>query len=172
MKKTITLALFALLGSATAQAQVTNFYLGASWLDTEPEWMSTSDSDTGFEARLGYTLNPVLAIEASYLDLGTVNLPQFPDAGGAADTDAYTLSGLLSFPIGNLSLFGKAGYLWAETDGYYGTIAGPRPSNVDEKEVLLGAGINFEITNSLEIRLEYNESDHYNWAGLGLNLKL
>ena len=172
MKKTIALGLFALFCSATAHAQLTDFYLGASWLDTEPEWMASKDSDTGFEARIGYTLNPVFAIEASYLDLGTVNLPNFVDAGGAAETDAYTLSGLLSFPIGNLSLFGKLGYLWAETDGEYNTIAGPRFSNIDEKEVLFGAGIGFEVTDSLEIRLEYNESDHYNWAGLGLNLKL
>lgn len=173
MNKTIALGylgLAALFASAPTQAQLTNFYAGASWLDTEPEWMATTDSDTGFEARLGYMLNPVMALEASYLDIGTVNLPQFPDAGGSAETDAYSVSGLLLFPIGNLSVFGKLGYLWSETDGEYGTIAGPRAANSEESEVLLGAGLSFEITDAVELRLEYNESDHFNWAGLGLNL--
>lgn len=171
MKKAVVIGLFALISSMGAQAQITGFYVGASYLDTQPEWLSHSGNDNGLEARVGYSLNSLFAFEASYLELGTVNLPQFPDAGGSADTEAYTVSGVVSFPLGNLSLFGKAGYMWSETDGYFGTIAGPMRSEVDNTELFFGAGIGFEITNNFDVRLEYNEADPFNWAGIGLNIR-
>lgn len=171
MRIAAAIGLLTLVSSMEAQAQLTGFYVGASYLDTQPQWLSHSDDDNGLEARVGYSLNSLFAFEASYLELGTVNLPNFPDAGGSADTEAYTVSGVVSFPLGNLSLIGKAGYMWSQTDGYFGTIAGPMRSEIDEGELFFGAGIGFEITNNLDIRLEYNEADPFNWAGLGLNIR-
>lgn len=171
MRTAVVIGLFALVSSMGAQAQLTGFYVGASYLDTRPEWLSHSDNDNGLEARVGYSLNSLFAFEASYLELGTVDLPNFADAGGSADTEAYTVSGVVTFPIGNLYLLGKAGYMWSQTDGTYGTIAGPMRSEVDEGELFFGAGIGFEIINNLDVRLEYNEADPFNWAGIGLNIR-
>lgn len=171
MKKAAAIGLIALFGSMGAQAQITGFYVGASFLDTQPEWLSHSDDDNGLEARVGYSLNSLFAFEASYLELGTVDLPNFPDAGGSADSEAYTVSGVVSLPLGNLSLFGRAGYLWSQTDGYFGTIAGPMRSETDDSELYFGAGVSVEIFSNLDVRLEYNETDRFNWAGLGLNIR-
>ncbi len=169
MRKFLLLGLLTLAFSSTAQAQ--GFYLGASYLGAETQWQGEKEYDGGLEARLGYSFNSLLAIEASYLELGTVTLPDFVDGGGAADTDGYTLSAVATLPIGNLNLFGKAGYLWSDTDGVYGTIAGPVRSNIEENELYFGAGIGFEIFNTFELRLEVNKSDDFDWAGVGVNLR-
>jgi len=64
---------------------------------------------------------------------------------------------------------GEIGYIWAETEGYLGSIAGPVESDTNENELLLGMGFSYELTDNFDIRLEYNESDHFNWTWIGLN---
>lgn len=165
------LVLGILLWGFSVSAHAQGFYIGASYLGAETEWMGEREYDAGLEARLGYSFNSLLAIEATYLDLGTVTLPDFVDAGGSADTDAYSLAAVATIPLGNLNFFGKAGYLRTETDGVFGTIAGPRQSNIKQDEMFIGGGIGFEIFDTFELRLELNKSDDFDWAGVGVNLR-
>jgi opacity protein-like surface antigen len=161
--------LLSLLASGVANAQTSGFYIGASFLDAETDWLSETDDDSGFEARLGFAFDDNFSMEASYVDLGTVTLPAVSDAGGKADTDGYTASALWSLPISSFNLIGKIGYLWAETDGHIGTISGPVKVSSDEDELFVGAGISYEFSDNFEIRLEYNRSDNFNWASAGIN---
>jgi len=171
MKKQIALGLLGLLTAGVAHAQAAGFYVGGSYLDAETEWLSETDDDSGYEVRAGYMLDENFSLEVSYFDLGTVKLPEIPDAGGKAETDGYAASVLGSYPIGALHLTGKIGYLWAETDGFVGSVLGPRGFETDENELLLGVGLSFDLTDNFAIRLEYNESDHFNWAGLGVDYR-
>jgi|GEM_PF-2469224 len=171
MKKLVSVIAVLLCSITQVHAQDDGFYIGASYIGAETQWLGESEYDAGFEARIGYGLNDLLSFEASYIEMGTVTLPNFVDAGGSADTESYTLSAIGALPIGNLSLFGKIGYLWSETDGVFGTIAGPMTSNVEENEVFVGAGVSFHVFDTFELRLEVNESDEFSWAGLGLNLR-
>jgi opacity protein-like surface antigen len=169
MKRYFFVGLFGLLACSASSAQSTGFYAGASYLDTETEWRGESDDDSGFEARLGYTLDQNFSLELAYVDLGTVKLPEISDAGGAADTDGFSFSALGSYPIGSFNLIGKLGYLWAETDGYLGSIAGPIKFDSDENGLLLGVGLSYDLSESFDVRLEYNDSDDFNWISIGLN---
>ncbi|NQV71088.1 MAG: porin family protein [Pseudohongiella sp.] len=171
MNKCIVLGLLGLLTTTLANAQSSGFYIGASYLNAETELLRETDNDSGFEARLGYSLDEHFSVEANYLDLGSINLPEFQDAGGSADTDGFAVTALGIYPMGRIHLIGKIGYLWLETEGQLGSIAGPINYSSDESELMFGAGLSYNITDRIEVKLEYNESQHFNWSSLGINYR-
>ena len=169
MNKCLVFGLLSLLTTTLANAQTSDFYIGASYLDAETELLGETDDDSGFEARIGYAFDEHFSIEANYLDLGSVELPEIQDGGGSADTEGYAATILGIYPLGGINLIGKIGYLWMETEGQLGSIAGPIDYSSDENELMFGAGISYNITDRLEVKLVYNESQNFNWSSVGLN---
>ena len=169
MNKCLFLGLLSLLTATATNAQTSDFYIGASYLNSEIELLREADDDSGFEARVGYAFDEHFSIEVNYLDLGTIDLPEIQDGGGSADTDGYAATVLGVYPLGRINLIGKIGHLWMETEGQLGSIAGPIDYSSDESEFMFGAGISFDFTDRIEVKLEYNESQNFNWSSVGLN---
>lgn len=145
------------------------FYVGASIQSVDAEFRQDDDTDSGWEARLGFALTKNLAVEATYSDLGEVVLPAFPDAGGSVETDALIASAVVKLPLGLFSLVGRGGVLAWDRDGELGSIAGPVSFSDDGFDLVLGAGISFELTDELEIRADYNDADDFSWFAAGIN---
>lgn len=171
MKKLSMLVLLGLFAPAMLVADASPYYIGASIIDADTKFMGETDGDTGFEARVGYVLSEYVSFEASYLELGSMELPSFPDAGGSIDSEGYALSVLATLPLDRFSLFGKAGNLWWESDGYLGSIAGPVSYSKDGTELLLGAGVSFDVSEKIALKMEYNDSGDFDWTSLGLNVR-
>lgn len=171
IKRGVIRALLALLCLPTlARAEPPGFYIGASGLGVDGDFRQDNDDDTGGEGRIGYRFNEFVAIEAAYLDLGEIVLPDFADAGGVVETDGYGLTALAIYPVGDFALLVRAGVLSWERDGVLGSIAGPRDHAEDGNDLLLGAGVSYRFSPRLEFRLDYNDSKDLRWVGGGINL--
>jgi OOP family OmpA-OmpF porin len=121
------------------------------------------DSDTGKKVFGGYRLNPYLAIEASYVDLGKVSSlinasVLSPDALVADVSTVHPISikgvgltGIASYPIGNFSVFAKAGFVrWKATAQAHVSPTGAPSASVDEKGThgTFGFGAGYDFPNS------------------------
>ena len=171
MKKIISSFLFCLLVTASVYAEEPKYYFGASYLIAEADLMGETDNDSGFEARFGYILNKNFSFEASYLDLGTLELPNFQDSGGSVETDGYSIAALGIYPIGAFNLIGKVGYLWWDSEGTLGSIAGPVEVSSDGSDLIIGGGLSYIFTERIEIKIEYNNSQQFNWGSIGINYR-
>lgn len=171
MKNKIIVVLFSVLAAASANAAPTGYYLGLSYLDTEAEFTDKDDGDSGLEARFGYSVNEFFAVEAAYLDLGTWDLPNIPDAGGRIETDGYAITALGTYPINEFALIGKLGSFWSESDGFLGSVNGPVNFSDDASNLLWGAGVSYSINDTFEVKVEYTEADDFEWSSLGLNFR-
>ena len=169
MEKQISCLLFCYLVTTSVFAEETKYYFGASYLRAETVLMGETDKDSGFEARLGYIVNNSFSLEASYVDLGTLEFPKIADAGGSVESNGYSFAALGVYPISDFNLTGKVGYLWWDSDGYLGSIAGPRAFNADGGDLLIGGGLSYVFTENIEIKVEYNDSVQFNWVSLGVN---
>ena len=169
MKIWISAILLSLVLINYSYANDTGYHLGVSYLNSEHEFMGEDDNDSGLEVRFGYSLNKNIFFEASYLDLGTVELPSNPDAGGAFDNDGYSLSAIGVYPVGDFNLIGKVGYLWWESEGSLGSIAGPIGYSSSGYDLLLGVGLSFNVNDRFELKIDYNDSQEFNWVSIGFN---
>ena len=85
---------------------------------------STDDSDNGLTAFIGYRVNPNLAVEVAYVDLGAFSANaslSVPGLGAdvvavKADVDGFSAAVLGLSPVGAGSIFGKAGFLRWDVD--------------------------------------------------------
>lgn len=169
MKKWIIAILLGLFSSALSHADTPLYYAGVSYLNAETSFMGESDDDSGLEARFGYTLSEYLSLEISYLDLGAIELPNFPDAGGSVDTDGYAFTVLGTYPMNDFTLIGKAGNLWWDTEGSLGSIAGPISYAKNGNDLLFGAGVSYKLTDNVKVKVEFNDSQDFNWSVLGID---
>lgn len=129
---------------AAAHAEV---YLGGGYGMTENTDIDDlgvgDDTDEGWKAFVGAGVGRVFSWEAGYVDLGTLGgqgIPRLEVKGWTADL-------LLGLPVGNLTVFGKAGGFRAETE-----FGGFEDENWELK---YGAGVRFDITRNLGLRFEW-----------------
>lgn len=116
---------------------------------------------TLLKAAVGWQFSPFVGVELSYNDFG-----QFP-----GPTPAFTdfdMTGVSAAVIGTLpvserlALYAKAGQVWWSTDSsffFFGRNAGVNESGTlsfSEADVLLGVGASYELSDQLELELEYN----------------
>ena len=157
---------------APSSAETQTIYLGASYLTSDSDFQENSDDDSGYEVNLGYSLNKHLAFEVNYLDLGTFNLPDQPDAGGTIDTDGLSILMVAKYPIESFTLYGKLGNLWWDREGALGSIAGPVKFKTDGSNLMFGIGFYYNIKDILDIKLEHKVSklgdDDLNWSSVGI----
>ena len=137
-----------LIASSFAYGQA---YVGASVGQTDYE--ALTNKATSFGAVVGYKLNDYFAIEGGYSDwgntedslLGTVKL----------SADAFNLSALVMYPVSDkIDIYARGGaYFWdasVSEQVYVGVYL-----EDDGTDFGYGAGINFDITDSVGVFLEY-----------------
>lgn len=125
-------------------------------------WKSSVSSNnytsSGVHIFGGYQLNPILALEAEYFDLGSINVP-LPIAGNpSASIKASGIGlsgiGLVPFANGKLDFFAKMGIASISTTatapaGYVFTA----PASNKNTGMSLGLGLNFNYTRNIILRL-------------------
>lgn len=105
MKK-ITLAVL-LSAFAAAPAVAADFYAGIKLGQANYNYTNlTKNNPTGFGVLGGYAINENFAVEAEYVDLGSITSP-----GSNAKSNVWGLSAIGSYPINEqFSVFGKLGF--------------------------------------------------------------
>jgi OOP family OmpA-OmpF porin len=123
------------------------------------------DEDRGYKVFGGYQFNRNLAVEAGFFDLGsfgyTATTTPIGSLGGDIRIKGINLDLVGMFPITDkLSVLGRVGVTSARTRGSFGaTGAASLPyasANPSERatNVKFGAGLNYDFTESLAMRLE------------------
>lgn len=138
---------------------------------------------TAYRFFLGYQFNDFIGLEAGYSDFGSVDISlssnvaesgvSFVGSGqGEAEVDGFTLSALLSVPIGDrFAIFGRAGVLaWdasasgsasgiiTESDGSVESLSESFVLDDSGADGLYGAGARFDVTDNVTLRAEWT---HY-----------
>jgi hypothetical protein len=149
-------------------------YFGASVastsVDVDNPTFDLDDSDNGWKGIVGWRIFNFLAVEANYVDFGTID-----DSVGGTDvslsTDGVDLSALLILTLGShVDIFAKGGYV-----SWDFTLDSDDPSfdtNNDGNDLLYGLGAAFRIGDSFQIRAEYErfeieDTDSFDMASLG-----
>jgi len=174
MRNGVLCLLSSLVFAAPISAETDRLYLGASYLDNDSKFSGYSDHVSGFELSVGYSLSQHFAAEVSYLDLGTLHLPDGPDSGGDIDNDGFALQFVAEYPIDRFTVYGKLGNLWWSRDGVLASIGGPVKFGSDGSDLIYGIGFGYDVTDHVDVRLEYRGSDidhDSNLASLGLSYR-
>lgn len=145
---------------------------GAAFVAARPVlWLPGDDEEgTSWGVGAGYRFNRYLALEASYVNLGTLNathtLNMLPFPGGGTltfhrelETTGPALAAFGILPISDSwELFVRAGILFADTD-LTTRINGSRNSiSFDSEPTTLGAGAQFDWQDHWSARLEFLRS--------------
>lgn len=119
------------------------------------------ENTTLLRAAVGWQINPIIGVELSYNDFGEFPgpTPVFADFDlngvAAAVTGTYPLST-------TTAVFAKVGQLWWSADSsffFFGRNSGVNQSGTlsfSESDMLLGVGASYELSDQLELELEYN----------------
>ena len=125
---TAVLAVAALAAASAAQAQdnESGFYAGGGVgkfdvkiddFDDVDDTIDAYDSDdTAWKAFAGWRMNPYLAFELAYVNLGSPDDEILPDTDLTVETDGFAPYVVGTLPIGDwFEVFAKAGYYWYST---------------------------------------------------------
>lgn len=137
------IATLVLLSSVNAVADDRGLYLGGGVTRVEADEHQLSDDDNAYKAFVGYRLNPYLALEGAWVDLGNFD-------GKYGDFEGHSLQATahLGFPIGQrVRLFASAGvHAWdADKD-----IAG----DSSDLDLTYGLGVEVDVLRNVGVRLE------------------
>ena len=120
---------------------------------------SFKDNTTSWKAFVGYRFMRFIGAEAAYVDFGKAS-DSLNFGGGNENIDVKTHGETLeitgTLPLGSFfEVYGKAGYLWWNTD-----VNGTTNSNSDSgNDPVYGAGARIIIAKKVGIRLEYEKFD-------------
>lgn len=164
------------LAGAQAHAE---FYAGASIGESTLEASDNLDgqdldyeaSDTAFKVFGGYMFNDYFGVEASYIDMGSLDDKlgfdggEFGDLVAAVDADVTGFAGQLvgQYPVGPVDLFAKVGMVMYDIDGdltvsdSFGNRERESVSD-DGNEMIWGLGARYNF-GQLAARVEYEAID-------------
>ncbi|MEF9896938.1 MAG: outer membrane beta-barrel protein [Pseudomonas sp.] len=136
-------AALVVFSSVGAMADDRGLYLGGGLTKVETDEHQLSDDDNAYKAFVGYRLNPYLALEGAWVDLGKFD-------GQYADFEGHSLQATahLGFPIGQrIRLFASAGvHAWdADKD-----VAG----DSSDLDMTYGLGVEVDVLRNIGVRLE------------------
>ncbi|MDH4580559.1 porin family protein [Pseudomonas sp. BN415] len=131
------------LTSLGAFADDRGLYVGAGVTRVEIDDNTLGDDDNSYKAYVGYRLNPYLAVEGAWVDLGSFE-------GSRGDFDGHSLQAAAHFgvPIGDrLRLFASAGvHAWdAEED---------TTGDSSDLDLTYGVGVELDLFRNIGVRLE------------------
>jgi hypothetical protein len=173
------LAMLVALGSGTAYAQspdneegiyiggsVGQFNLEIDGIDGVDEAVETlDDSDTAWQAFIGWRLNPYIALQAAYIDFGGPE-DDF-STGGSSGNYSASLSGFApsiigTLPLGFVELSAKLGYYFYDID-ITANIDDPSDPDFDStdsgEDLMYGVGLGMTFFERLHAKLEYEKID-------------
>ena len=169
---TAALAVAALAAAMSAQAQdnESGFYAGAGvgTFDMEIDDFDDIDDtidgydsdDTAWKAFGGWRMNPWLAFELAYVNLGSPDDEILPDTTLTVETDGFAPYVVGSFPIGDwFEVFAKAGYYWYDIEAKISTPIGSVSEDDSDSTFTWSAGAGLNIFDRVNIRLEYEQFD-------------
>ncbi|MCG6891321.1 MAG: outer membrane beta-barrel protein [Gammaproteobacteria bacterium] len=157
---------FLLIGFQT-NAAADGFYFGAGTYQSEAKVDSLDDSDATLGFLVGYHLidSSVFMLSA---ELGSYDLGEYSIDGIDVDADAIALSASAGLPLGPfIELYGKIGIAEVSLD--------VNGDSSDGSESFYGAGIAFDILDTIDIYVEYLEFDtevDSSLVGVGIKLDL
>ncbi|MBB3046177.1 opacity protein-like surface antigen [Litorivivens lipolytica] len=128
------------------------------------------DEDNTRNALIGYRVGDALSFELGYHDLG-----EFEISNGlstlSGETESVSLSALLGLPLTrHFSIFGRAGFHHWTVDTASNAFGPRERDEADGTDVMYGAGVRGELTESFAIRLQYDKlklSDEEDDADIG-----
>jgi OOP family OmpA-OmpF porin len=147
------------LGACTMTAHA-GLYFGASIGDAsineEDEGVDFDASDTGSKFYGGFTLFKFFGLEASYLDLGSVEDEVSPGTDVTIDTTGFDLYAVGILPIGkHFELFAKAGIIVWDAE----VSSGIDDESDDGNDPAYGAGLAIVFFEHFAVRAEYQRFD-------------
>lgn len=143
---------------------VGRFNLDIQHLDDVPDAVQTihHSDDNSWKAYLGYRFNPYIALEAAYIDFGSTS-DQFEATGSNGNYEVklkgFAPSLVLSWPLGPVELFGKAGEYYYDVDTHI-NFDNPGPnitSSHSRNDFVWGGGVGFVIFSHVALRAEYEK---------------
>ena len=171
-------ALSLLLAPSSARAHDNGLYVSLKYGTTDVDasigdaFDQVIDGDDDSQAiEAGFRWSPYFAIQAGYHDFGKVRGFGEPCPDDAevcvpievpieAETEAFSLSIVPQFPLGKrLSLFGKIGAIALETEVNDQSGVIDFFGDIDEQEVIFGAGVRLGIFWGIQVFYEYE------WVG-------
>jgi OOP family OmpA-OmpF porin len=169
---TAALAVAALAAASAAQAQdnESGFYAGGGigqfdvaiddFDDVEDTVDAYDSDDSAWKLFGGWRMNPYLAFEVAYINLGSPEDEILPETELTVETDGFAPYVVGTFPIGDwFEVFGKAGYYWYSTDLKVTTPLGSLSDDESDSTFTWAAGFGVNIFERVNIRLEYEQFD-------------
>lgn len=128
---------------------------------TVDEW---DDDDTAYKFFGGYRLNPFLAFELAYINLGEPSGQVVPGYNVDASVDGFAPYVVGTIPLGRwFEVYGRVGYYFYDaTLGVETELDGRAEFDEESEELVYGAGVGANIGERLNIRFEYERFDFEN----------
>jgi OOP family OmpA-OmpF porin len=140
------------VGLAANESFLAGAYAGAGigWSALEQDLETNEDIDeSSFAYKLyaGWNINEFFGAEVGYVDFGEA------DGNDASfEADGFTVAGLVGWSITpRIRPFAKVGYLWWDAET---SVAGVSAGE-DGSDVFFGLGTGFALTETFDLRLEY-----------------
>ena len=152
----VSAVLFCLISQATFAAGLTSFAglgLGNTTANVSGTSGQVTASGAGYRIIAGSQINPMLSLEAEYVDLG-----QFTDATSNVSAKGLGASGVIILPVsGMFSIYGRGGLARIETT--VSPLAGStavQPQSDTVVGVSIGYGIQADIAPNASLRLSWD----------------
>lgn len=167
---TLAVAALAFAAGAGAQENEQGFYAGAGVgsynldIDNPDDVVDTIDryssDDTAWKAFFGWRMNPYLAFEAAYANLGSPDDVIAPDTKLTVETDGFAPYVVGTLPIGDwFEVFAKAGYYWYDVTARVSSPLGVARDSTSDEAFTWTAGIGANLFERVNLRLEYEQID-------------
>jgi outer membrane autotransporter protein len=158
--KLMAACLVAALGAtATARADDSGFYVGASVGEASQSAEGFDGSDTTFGVFGGYSFNPYLAVEGGYLDGG-----EQTDTQGSlrisVKSDGFFVAGLARLPLGKyVAPYLKVGLVTYDSTATVSSGNVSISESESDSDLLYGLGLEFKLGDHFRLRAEYEQID-------------
>ena len=106
-----------------------------------------SENRVSWKAQAGLKFNPILSIEAQYIDFGAANRNS-----DRVKATGWTAGAILDLPTGIfITPYAKVGAIRWETDNRFNNIS----ANESGTDLTWGGGVRFNLSDNLDLRAEY-----------------
>jgi len=126
---------------------------------------SVDDSDTSWKGFIGFRFLKFLGVELAYVDFGKYTINAESGGGilyapgsvvGTADADTVALHAMGILPLGNFSIYAKAGYhSWSAKQSISDSLGPIESSSESGEDLTYGLGVAYSFKSSGGLRLEY-----------------
>lgn len=156
----VTAATLAFAAGAQAQQAYVGASIGQSDFKIDTTGASSADTkDTGYKVFGGWMFTPNLGVEAAYFDLGqatgAASLPGFGSVGVTGKASGFSLAGVAALPLGDASLFAKAGFAQVRGEVEARTPFGNASQSESSLQPTFGVGASYAFTSNVSARIEW-----------------